>query len=479
MYGMLIKVKNRIVEKICQYLYSVKAHDNSLTLIAICSSVLLLLVLELFWLRMEFKDELSRFHRETHMIFRNTVLELNDSLVQKNIVAIAGAEHHPQSAMDTGRLKRGEKVVRIWLDSLRGQVNTNSENRPLIDTTAKRGMLFRFRLDSFDRDVIHKKYTAELSSAGLELPVDLVYIDSQPFGPGGQIFMNDDIVQTPSGSFKLAFSDMNFLILKNIAPQIIFSIILSLVVIGSFILVYRNLLLQQRLVVMKDGLISNISHELKTPITTVGVALEGLKNFKGQFDPVAASEYLTIAENELKRLSLLTDKVLKTSIDNTANTSAHFQLFNAKDLISEVVQSFRLISEKNRVFVELDIKDGEYSISGDREDISTLLFNLLDNALKYSGQNAQIAVQLQDLQENISIAVKDNGVGIPKAYQSKIFEKFFRVPTGDVHTVKGYGLGLSYVQQVVKRHEGEIVVESEPNSGSKFTVNLPKTHAKK
>lgn len=414
------------------------------------------------------------------MIFRNTVLELNDSIIQKNIVAIAGGELRNQTRRDSGHTRGGDRMVKVWLDSIEGHIQVNGESRSIArDSAIKRGVVFRYRLDSFDRDVIYKKYTAELNNAGIALPVDFVFVDSDPIGPKGQLFLTDDIIHTPNGSFKLEFSDLNLLILKNIAPQLLFSLVLTLLVIGSFILVYRNLLLQQRLVVMKDGLISNISHELKTPITTVGVALEGLKNFKGQYDPVVSQEYLTIAENELRRLSLLTDKVLKTSLDNTANSSAHFQRFNIKDLIREVVQSFKLISEKNSASVELDIKEGKYDIYGDREDISTLLFNLLDNALKYSRLNARIVVRLQDLAEKVSIEVEDNGVGIPKAYRSKIFEKFFRVPTGDVHTVKGYGLGLSYVQQVVKRHHGEILVDSEPNTGSKFTVSLPKSHGEK
>ncbi len=414
------------------------------------------------------------------MIFRNTVLELNDSIIQKNIVAITGGEWRTQTRRDSGSMGGGERMVKIWLDSIKGHIQVNGESRSITrDSAIKRGVVFRYMLDSFDRDAIHKKYTAELNSAGIALPVDFVFVDSDPIGPKGQLFLTDDIIHTPSGSFKLAFSDLNLLILKNIAPQILFSFVLTLLVIGSFILVYRNLLLQQRLVVMKDGLISNISHELKTPITTVGVALEGLKNFKGQYDPKAANEYLTIAENELKRLSSLTEKVLKASLNNDSVNPDSFQSFKVNDLINEVIQSFKLIADKKNASITFDFRDGEYDIVGDREDISTLLFNLLDNALKYSGQGAKVMIKLQETQETVSIEMEDNGAGIPKVYQSKIFEKFFRVPTGDVHTVKGFGLGLSYVHQIVKRHRGEIAVESAPGSGSKFKVRLPKTHAKK
>ncbi|MEQ8425717.1 MAG: ATP-binding protein, partial [Cyclobacteriaceae bacterium] len=124
-------------------------------------------------------------------------------------------------------------------------------------------------------------------------------------------------------------------------------------------------------------------------------------------------------------------------------------------------------------------EDGDYTIEGDRDHLSNIMFNLLDNALKYSGEKAVIKVHLRDDKTKVVFAIEDNGIGIKKEYQSKVFEKFFRVPTGDLHSVKGHGLGLSYVKQVVKSHRGEVQLESKPEHGSTFKVSLPKTYGKK
>lgn len=458
-----------------------KVHKNTTTLIAISSSILLLLVLQIFWLRMEFKDELSRFHRDSHMMFRNTILELNDSLVQKNILALSSGENIDSRQNDSVGNIGGKKIVKIWMDSLSSaHIYRPDKPQPAFrDSSGRRAMMFRFRVDSMDQGIIQKKYIEQLNNAGLSLPVDLVLLNDSGITTQGTLIKTEEIITTPSGTFKIEFSDLNWLILKNLIPQISFSLILTILVIGSFVLVYKNLLLQQRLVGIKDGLISNISHELKTPITTVSLALEGLRNFKGQNDPLVSGEYLTIAENELKRLSLLTDKVLKTSLEDQVSTSTHFQSFDFLELVYEVVKSFNLIAEKKGLVISIHAEDGNYLLEGDRDDLSTVLFNLLDNALKYSPRHGMIKISLKENQNNISILIQDNGVGIPKEYQDKIFDKFFRVPSGDLHVVKGYGLGLSYVKQVVKNHKGEIDVESEENSGSRFIITLPKVHAEK
>lgn len=424
---------------------------------------------------------MSRFHRDTHMMFRNTILELNDSLVQKNIMALGTAEIRGLKPGDTASKTKGRKIVRIWTDSLSSAHVYKSDvpETAFKDSSGGRTMTFRFRVDSMDQGIIQKKYIAQLNRAGLSLPVDLVLLNDGNIKSQGTLIKTDEIITTPSGTFKLEFGDLNWLIFKNLIPQISFSLILTLLVTGSFVLVYKNLLLQQRLVGIKDGLISNISHELKTPITTVGVALEGLRNFKGQNNPAVSDEYLTIAENELKRLSLLTDKVLKTSLDDQSSFSEHFISFDFLELMNDVVKSFGLIAEKKNVSISIHVEHGDYLLVGDRDDLSTVLFNLLDNALKYSLLDREIKVIMKEDQENISLIIQDNGIGIPKAYHDKIFDKFFRVPTGDLHVVKGYGLGLSYVKQVVKNHGGKINVESEANSGSSFIITLPKAHAEK
>jgi two-component system phosphate regulon sensor histidine kinase PhoR len=244
----------------------------------------------------------------------------------------------------------------------------------------------------------------------------------------------------------------------------------------SFVLLYRNLLKQRRLAELKNEFISNITHELKTPIATVGVAIEALKNFNAIQDPQKTKEYLDISSNELQRLGMLVDKVLKLSMFEKKEIELKYESLNLKDIVDEVTTSLRLQLEKNNVKVSLT-QNGDLTLQGDRLHLLSVVFNLLDNAIKYSNGDPSIQIELNGDEQNVELSIKDNGIGIPQEYQTKVFEKFFRVPAGDTHNTKGYGLGLSYVAHVVKKHGGIISVDSQPSLGTRFTIILPKRNS--
>lgn len=264
-------------------------------------------------------------------------------------------------------------------------------------------------------------------------------------------------------------------LIRRIAQPILYSVLLLLITILAFWLLYRNLQKQRRLAELKNEFISNITHELKTPIATVGVAIEALKNFNALDDPARTREYLDISQNELHRLGLLVDKVLKLSMFEKQEIELQYEQFDLRDLVKEVTESLKLQLEKFRV--ELDIQEqGDTVLEGDRLHLLSLVFNLLDNALKYrGGQEPRITVRLRGNNTGVELIVEDNGIGIPPAYQEKVFEKFFRVPHGETHNARGYGLGLNYVAQVVRKHQGTIRLEAEEGRGTRFFITLPKT----
>jgi two-component system phosphate regulon sensor histidine kinase PhoR len=262
-------------------------------------------------------------------------------------------------------------------------------------------------------------------------------------------------------------------LVKRIALPILFSIFLVGVTILSFVILYRNLLKQQRLAALKNEFIGNITHELKTPIATVGVAIEALKNFNAIDDPQRTKEYLDISANELQRLSLLVDKVLKLSMFEKKEIDLKYEDLDLKGVVEEVVTSMRLQIEKYHSKVSIS-HHGNTHLQGDRLHLLSIVFNLLDNALKYGKPESEVDIALNGNEHTVQLTVADNGIGIAPEYKKKVFEKFFRVPAGDTHNAKGYGLGLSYVAHVVERHHGEISVESKPGQGTKFIVSLPK-----
>jgi two-component system phosphate regulon sensor histidine kinase PhoR len=233
------------------------------------------------------------------------------------------------------------------------------------------------------------------------------------------------------------------------------------------------MLRQKRLADIKNEFISNITHELKTPIATVSVAIEALRSFNASMDPQRSKEYLDISANELQRLSLLVDKVLKLSMFENKEIDLKYEALNMQALIQEVASSMRLQFEKKNAAVSITA-EGEPGFEGDRLHMVSVIFNLLDNALKYSYDNPRINITSVGTANKISLIITDDGIGIPEEYREKVFEKFFRVPTGNLHNAKGYGLGLSYVAQVVKKHKGTIKVEPADGGGSKFVIALPK-----
>jgi len=282
--------------------------------------------------------------------------------------------------------------------------------------------------------------------------------------------------------YQLDLDHLPWFILRKIAPQILFSLVLVTVTVLSFLLLYRNWQRQKRLTRLKNDFISNITHELKTPIATMSVAVEALRNFNALDDPRRTREYLDISAGELQRLSLLVDKVLKLSLFEKQEIELKKEPFNLKELVDDVAASMRLQFEKYQAKLHIEQEGPEtggrdFSLRADKLHITSVVYNLLDNALKYSKSQPLVQVGLRSETESLVLSVADNGIGIPSAYREKIFEKFFRVPAGDRHNVKGYGLGLSYVAYVLQRQGGEISVESEPGVGSRFTVKIPRDHA--
>ena len=276
--------------------------------------------------------------------------------------------------------------------------------------------------------------------------------------------------------YKLELGNTMPFLLKRISLPIIFSFILLGISILSFTLLYRNMQQQRRLAELKNEFISNITHELKTPIATVGVAIEALKNFNALQDPQRTREYLDISSNELQRLSLLVDKVLKLSMFEKKEIELRIETLDLTTLAEEVEASMRLQLEKQHAQLTLT-HSGDTTLQGDRLHLLSVIFNLVDNALKYSTGAPSIQIELTGTEKDVQLSVKDNGIGIASEYQEKIFEKFFRVPTGDTHNAKGYGLGLSYAAHVVKKHGGIISVDSQPGLGTRFTVIIPRQQA--
>lgn len=274
-------------------------------------------------------------------------------------------------------------------------------------------------------------------------------------------------------AYQLQLHNTTPYLLRRIAVPVLMSVFLLLFTGLSFWVLYRNLLRQRRLADIKAEFISNITHELKTPIATVSVAIEALRSFGADAEPQKRKEYLDISASELQRLSLLVDKVLKLSMFEKKEIDLKYEPVNLAALVQEVVTSMQLQAQKAGAAITVQ-QEGDTALHGDRLHLVSVVYNLLDNALKYSKGSPQINIALRGTGDAVYLTVQDNGIGIPPEYSHKVFEKFFRVPTGNVHNTKGYGLGLSYLAHVVAKHKGTVQVQPAGGGGSVFTVSLPK-----
>lgn len=274
-------------------------------------------------------------------------------------------------------------------------------------------------------------------------------------------------------SYQVLFPDVHFFVLKQMSGQIIGSLIMIVMLITAFLFIYYTLHRQKRLADMKNEFISNITHELKTPIATVHVALEALHNFKAIDDPQKTKEYLDISISELNRLELLVDNVLKRSMIEKDAILLEQSIVDLQKIIQHVLLNLKIQFEKTSAKITFDINGEDFKLKGDELHLSALLHNLLDNAIKYSNKKPEINIKLKKDIKSIFISIEDNGIGIPKEYQGKVFQPFFRVPNMDRHNVKGYGLGLSYVAQIIKLHGGAISVSESPQKGTIFNIELP------
>ena len=244
-----------------------------------------------------------------------------------------------------------------------------------------------------------------------------------------------------------------------------------------FLYMLSTILKQKKLSEIKNDFINNMTHELKTPIATVSAAVEAMQHFGALNDSQKTNTYLNISKNELQRLSDLVEKVLNMAVDEKKELELNREWLKPSELIQEVVGNHQLKASAGvpvkLVAIEVESIPENARVQADRLHLGNAINNLIDNAIKYSQESVQILINSRADESGWRLTVEDNGNGIPKVYHEVIFDRFFRVPTGNLHPVKGFGLGLSYVRQVVEKHGGRIEVSSEPGRGSVFVIWIP------
>jgi two-component system phosphate regulon sensor histidine kinase PhoR len=271
---------------------------------------------------------------------------------------------------------------------------------------------------------------------------------------------------------KITFPSKRSFIIKSLSlllPSLLLIIILLLIFIYTVFVIFQ----QTNLSIMKNDFMNNMTHELKTPISTISLASQMLQDPQIGKTPEKMKYISTVISDETKRLRFLVDKVLQMTIFEREKQILKFVELDAHELIANSISNFSLkVESKNgKILSELDAENSW--IMGDAVHFTNVIYNLMENALKYSKEELILQIKTWNEHDRLYITIQDNGIGIKKDHLKRIFEKFYRVPTGNLHNVKGFGLGLSYVKKIVTDHKGTIKVESEINIGTKFIISIP------
>jgi signal transduction histidine kinase len=269
---------------------------------------------------------------------------------------------------------------------------------------------------------------------------------------------------------KIDYASTTNFVLRQMAGLLGLSLFITVLIGFVMIYLFRRMLSQEKLHQMKNDFINNMTHELKTPIATISLAVDGISNPAIKNDETKFTKYTSILKEENKKLNDHVERVLQMALLEKGELMLNKKEVNLKLLLENCIKSYQLqIQTKNAT---VNFSGGDVFVSGDEFHLQNAFTNLLDNALKYSEENCEINISLNKNGNSAEIIFKDNGIGIDKAIGEKIFEKFYRAQGGNLHDVKGSGLGLSYVRSIIEAHEGTIELKSEKNNGSEFIIKL-------
>ena len=269
------------------------------------------------------------------------------------------------------------------------------------------------------------------------------------------------------------FTGKNRYILSTIKGMAILSIIFTLVIVVAYSSALSQLLQQRQISQIKTDFINNMTHELKTPIATINLALDAIKNPKIAGDEDKLKRYMMMIREENKRMLTQVENVLRISQLEKNELNIKKEPLELHDIIEDAITHVSLIVENREGYIKTHLGALKSSILANDSHMTNVIVNVLDNAIKYSEEAPKIDIYTENVKNSIVLKIRDQGVGMSKVAQKKIFEKFFREHTGDLHNVKGHGLGLTYVKRIIDDHHGQIWVESERGKGSTFITKLP------
>jgi len=411
-------------------------------------------------------DSLTKFQRDTLLYSSDAAYELQTNIFFGSRIGHPFGQHPSKNVSMLKRiLNRREFIDRVvskmfnFSSSIEKRVTPDLVDRFLQMALAEHGLEVEceFAVTNWNEKVIFKSKNFRKEDHQKYYQIEL---------------FPDDFFDEPS-YLTVYFPNMRGMIISSMGFIVVSSSVLTLFLLVTFAFTLYVIIRQKRLSEMKSDFVNNMTHELKTPISTISLASQMLNDKSISPEQKNYSRISGIISDESARLGYQVERVLQMAKFDQGDMKLTFEILSVHEIIESVIANFTLQVDSRKGMLIPSLHADNDQIEGDPVHITNILSNLLDNAVKYTTVAPEIYIETRNVQSDMLIIVRDNGIGISRANQRRIFDKFFRVSTGNIHNVKGFGLGLSYVKKVVEEHKGHITLESELGEGTSFFIKLP------
>ncbi|MEI6575542.1 MAG: HAMP domain-containing sensor histidine kinase [Bacteroidota bacterium] len=415
---------------------------------------------------------------DNEVVIKKSDPELHERIVTNHEIT--------SSALTESSSNNDRKILMTETDRFAKRINKmNDVIREIVVEAQNKNLNIENRLDTFS---LQKELNKALLDNGIHLPYEFAVIPAGKAAPLNlrsrnfadeyrnksfkvSLFPNDLIAK--SNYLLVYFPNQKNELVKSMSWLMTLSLIFTFTLLVVFVMTILAVFKQKKISEIKTDFINNMTHEFKTPLATISLAVDSINNAKVIEDPALIRNYTQVIREENKRMNAHVEQVLQMALFDRHEFSFDLARLEMNLLLKKAVGSIRLQVEKNQGSISLELNATKDTVLGDQVHLLNCILNLLDNANKYSPEKPEILVYTINRDKMIVIGISDKGIGMSKETQKRIFEKFYRIPTGNIHNVKGFGLGLSYAKAIIDGHHGSISVWSETGSGTRIEIVLP------
>jgi len=418
------------------------------------------------WVRTMFENKQEQLLQKLEYAMNDVGSELIEqkalSSSLRNFKFKPGETFHPSEQILMELLKPSTIAQKFTVSEIGDKIQKAFNNRGLKDTKFEFGVSSDINFITYELQ--SKNFLKEVEDTVHNLRE--VYLLQEA---SGTTFNN----LTPAETLMVIVPNYKNIALKEMRLMIVGAIFFTLIIITAFYLTIRTLLQQKKISEIKNDFINNMTHEFKTPLATISLAVDALRNEKVSQDKQKSNYFSSIIKEENKRMNKQVETILQAALLDRNEMQLNLYPVHVHEIIKDVADNFKLQLEDKHGKADLQLNASNDFLLVDEVHFTNLVSNLIDNAVKYSKDQLNIKITTHSTNKNFVLRIEDNGIGMNKETQRRIFEKFYRAHTGNVHNVKGFGLGLSYVRTVVDAHHGKIKVESTIGKGTAFTLEFP------